>query len=487
MRKASVRLSPVVCTMSSRPALIDIGQATLRRQSTLLRLKRFSIGAAIAVCAVTAGGLPSVYPTGTTRYDPAKAYNSFVLFTGGDGLVHLIDLNGNSVHEWKEAGSFSSLIDPKLNRGKLGHVLVTLSTVEGSGTDLVPGQTNTRISKTIGELDWDGKIVWSFGDKAPDGLARQHHDWARLPNGNTLVLANYTHAVKGFKQPRVLDDVIYEVNPAGEIVWRWTAADHLDEFGFTAAQLKLVRNTDSADYLHVNNLKVVGPNHWYDEGDQRFAPDNLLFDSRNANFIAIIDRKTGKIVWRLGPNYPITSASLSRQLPRPVDRTSGQHDAHIIPEGLPGAGNLLVFDNEGEGGYPPVELSLTGGSRVLEIDPVRKEIVWQYSGEDSGAPGWSFQSTHISNARRLPNGNTFIDEGQKGRLFQVTRDGEIVWEYVNPYFRRSKDAVTGRPTANNQLYRAQPVPYEWVPSGTPHAEKPVAAIDISQFQLPASQ
>jgi hypothetical protein len=107
----------------------------------------------------------------------------------------------------------------------------------------------------------------------------------------------------------------------------------------------------------------------------------------------------------------------------------------------PGAGNLLVFDNEGEGGYRPVELSVTGGSRVLEIDPVEQEIVWQYTGEDSGGPGWSFQSTHISAARRLPNGNTFIDEGQKGRLFQVTPGGDIVWEYVNPYFRRGKDAA----------------------------------------------
>ncbi len=78
--------------------------------------------------------------------------------------------------------------------------------------------------------------MWTFGKKMPDGLARQHHDWARLPNGNTLVLSNQVHALKGFKMPYLLDDVIYEVNPEGDVVWSWVASDHLAEFGFTAEQ-----------------------------------------------------------------------------------------------------------------------------------------------------------------------------------------------------------------------------------------------------------
>lgn len=457
----------------------------MNKRGLLDRFAKLATGTALLAVVGTTSGVPSVYPTGTTRYDPAKAWNSYMLFSAGDNVARLIDLNGNSVHEWKDAGAFSSVIAPRLVGGERGHVLLTLATIDGKGSDLVPGQVTTRISQTIGELDWNGDTVWQFGAKAPDGLARQHHDWARLGNGNTLVLSNLLLAVKGFKQPRLLDDVIYEVNPAGEIVWRWVESEHLEEFGFTPAQLKLVRASESADYLHVNNLKVVGPNRWFAAGDSRFAPDNLLIDSRNANFIAIIDRSSGKVVWRLGPDHPVNGEFRpDRKVPRPFDRTSGQHDAHIIAEGLPGAGNLLVFDNEGEGGYPPLPLSVTGGSRVLEIDPVKKEIVWQYTGEDSGGPAWSFQSTHISNARRLPNGNTFIDEGQKGRLFQVTREGEIVWEYVNPYLRRGKDALSGKPIANNQLYRGQPVPYDWVPDGTPCSERAVAAPDLSQFRVP---
>jgi hypothetical protein len=117
-----------------------------------------------------------------------------------------------------------------------------------------------------------------------------------------------------------------------------------------------------------------------------------------------------------------------------------------------------------------VELPTTGGSRVLEIDPVSRQVVWQYTAEDSGQPSWGFRSTHISAARRLPNGNTFIDEGQSGRLFQVTRDGDIVWEYVNAFPRIGKDPVNGKATENRQLYRAQPVPLDWVAEGAPHRE-----------------
>ena len=449
------------------------------------------LGTALAVGAVSFSALaePSIYPTGTTRYDPAKAYNSYVLFSGGDNKAHLIDLNGNEVHSWKDAAAFSSYIDPALVGGQKGHVFVTLETINGTGTDLTPGRVNTRISKSVGELDWDGKVVWSFGDKAPDGLAQQHHDWARLPNGNSLILANKLHPVPGFKLPKLLDDVIYEVNPAGEVVWSWQASEHLTEFGFSPTSLKLVKNADTVDFLHLNNLKVVGPNKWFDAGDKRFAPDNLLIDSRNANFIAIIDRHSGKVVWTLGPDYPkqgLETTSQNRKLPRPVDQISGQHDAHIIPQGLPGAGNLLVFDNHGEGGYPAAPLfPITGGSRILEIDPVKKEIVWQYVGEDSGGPGWSFQSAHISSARRLPNGNTLIDEGERGRFFQITPQGEIVWEYINPYAHHGKDALTGRETVNNQVYRAQPVPYDWAPEGTARSEHAVVPPDLAQFHIPA--
>ena len=161
---------------------------------------------------------------------------------------------------------------------------------------------------------------------------------------------------------------------------------------------------------------------------------------------------------------------------------SGQHDAQIIPKGLPGAGNLLVFDDQGGAGFPPAPLGIYGGSRVLEIDPVKKEIVWQYTGAASGRAVWSFFSSFVSSAQRLPNGNTLIDEGMDGRFFQVTPSGDIVWEYVLPFPRVR--SVAGKPFVDSLVFRAQAVPYDWVPPGTPHAEKPVVEPDNTTFRVP---
>ena len=140
----------------------------------------------------TARAAPSVYPTGVTRYDPAKAYNVFVLFSGappGDDKTYLIDMDGNEVHRWGHRGFPSGMLDPALVGGARGHVMVQLADMTGSETGMIPGMPAIFKNKTIGELDWDGNVVWQWGETAPGGAAQQHHDWARLPNGNTLVLS----------------------------------------------------------------------------------------------------------------------------------------------------------------------------------------------------------------------------------------------------------------------------------------------------------
>jgi hypothetical protein len=419
---------------------------------------------------------PRIYPTGVTIYDPAKSYNSFVCFSAMDGNTHLIDMNGNEVHRWNHAGLPGEIIDPKLIGGKLGHVLLQLT----DGEDKRGGIFSNG---TVGELDWDGRIIWEWGEHAPGGAARQNHDWARLPNGNTLLLVAMPHAVRGLGPKIIGDQGIYEVSPEGAIVWKWVAGDHLSEFGISPAGMKYLREriartpVDIWGYLEINDMQVLGPNKWYDAGDKRFAPENIILDSRKGNFVIIIDRTTGKVVWRLGPDFSDSQffadqRIVNNSIPRPVDQISGQHDAQLIPEGLPGAGNLLLFDDQGGAGFPPVLLGVYAGSRVLEIDPVQKQIVWQYTGESSGRPPWTFFSSFVSSARRLPNGNTLIDEGMNGRIFQVTPSGEIVWEYLNSH--QGPMNFGGKLLPSSMVFRAQPVPYDWVPPGTPHSEVPVS-------------
>lgn len=410
---------------------------------------------------------PSIYPTGVTRYDRSAAYKCDFLFSGPDHKTYLINMDGQVIHHWDAEGFPAKMLDPALMEGVRGIVGLQLSAISVApgtlgGTGLFPGLPAVFRNKTIGLVDWNGSVVWSWGERAPGGAARQHPDWARLANGNMLVLANKSVVIAGFAHSEMLDDVIYEVNPAGHIVWQWLASEHLDEFGFTPSELELVRKSPDVDYLHINDLAVLGPNRWEKSSDQRFAADNIMIDSRDANFIIVIRRSTGKVVWRIGPDYPRDPPVAA--VPRPVDQISGQHDAHMIPEGLPGAGDILIFDNQGEAGYPPVALEVFGGSRVIEIDPVRKEIVWQYYGRSSGQADWAFFSAFISSAERLPNGNTLIDEGVSGRFFQVTPDGKIVWEYVSPMVGPAGPPLPGHaPPVSNYVYRVQSVPYTWLP------------------------
>ena len=102
-----------------------------------------------------------------------------------------------------------------------------------------------------------------------------------------------------------------------------------------------------------------------------------MISSRTANIIAIIARD-GSITWRLGPDY-----SIDQKL-NEIGQIIGQHNPHLIPEGLPGAGNLLVFDNGGTAGYgfsnpaaPDGVNSMTrDSSRVFEINSISFEVVW---------------------------------------------------------------------------------------------------------------
>ena len=68
-------------------------------------------------------------------------------------------------------------------------------------------------------------------------------------------------------------------------------------------------------------------------------------------------------------------------------------------------------------------------SRVIEVDPKTDDVVWEYKAQ----PPQQFYSGHISGAQRLDRGNVLICEGTAGRLFEVTRKGEVIWEWITPF------------------------------------------------------
>jgi hypothetical protein len=153
-------------------------------------------------------------------------------------------------------------------------------------------------------------------------------------------------------------------------------------------------------------------------------PDgNILLSMRNISTVIMVNRQTGEVYWKLG--HPTLS---------------GQHAPVLLANG-----HLLLFDNG------PHRLDETfPHSRVLEIDPATRKIAWKYQ----DAILANFFSPRISNAQRLPNGNTLIDEGTFGRIFEVTQEGDVVWEYVNPYFGPQFPSKTEPDQLINQVFRA---------------------------------
>ncbi|MEV0432604.1 aryl-sulfate sulfotransferase [Nocardia sp. NPDC050413] len=419
--------------------------------------------------------------SGVTHHEPGNAHDSYILFTGADSITRLIDLAGTVVREWPFAGVPPRIIDPALNAGRLGDIGVQLSE---SGD----ARGGIYANGTVGQLTWTGETVWEWGTQAPGGAARQNHDWELLPNGKRLLLVTVPRVVPDLGAMTVGDQGLFEVDPRGAIVWQWLAGDHLHEFGFSEHGWEALRATASRDpedpwgYLEMNSAKTLGPNAWHaDDPDTVFQPDNILVSFRKANIVALIDKASGSIAWKLGPYFDAVPGAQHQRInvhkvPRPLDQISGQHNPHMIAPGLPGAGNILVFDNQGGAGYPPAPLGIYAGSRVLEIDPATEQIVWQYTAEDSQRPSWTFFSSFVSNAQRLPNGNTLITEGMRGRIFQATSDGAVVWEYHSPYegygvagepeVREPRVPGVDRLTLTPLVYRAQAVPFDWVPEPT---------------------
>ena len=429
----------------------------------------------------------SVYPTGTTIYEPARAWNGYtVLSPLQTQAVLVIDMNGNVVKRWE--GLNNSAGGPA--RVLPGGILISASGARP------PNQESLELV----QQDFDGKVIWQFshneqiktGEGSTIWSARQHHDWQResLPAGyyspesapvvegtSTLILTHTNRMQPKVADVMLEDDRLVEVSWKGELLWEWVASDHIDELGFAPDARKAIKAAQSFnkargsfDWLHINSAHYVGPNRWFDQGDMRFAPNNVIISSREASLLAIVGRD-GKIVWRLGPDF-----SESKEL-RSIRQIIGQHHAHIIPKGLPGAGNLLVFDNGGSSGYgfaSPIAPDGVGAfarstSRVVEINPVTLELVWSYTNP-------RFFSTNISSAQRLPNGNTLITAGAGGRMFEVTTEGAIVWEYMYPLF--------GGANASNAVYRAYRIPYGWIPQITRPTERAVAPPALGDFRVP---
>ena len=328
-------------------------------------------------------------PVGLVYADPAAACPGYTLFASvRGGHATLLDLDGRIVHRWHcaEGSQYAHLLQN-------GHLLLrTLPPKEAGGLESIGGSSGALI-----ELDWDGNVVWRYDEPA------LHHDYQRLPNGNTLILVweklpqEVHDRVRGGhpheEDPeRMWGDVVREVTPTGQLAWEWRSWEHLD------FEADLICPLESRkEWTHGNSIQQLGD-------------EELLISFRLTDTVGIFRRDSGEFRWKWGPGV-----------------LSHQHHAVLLEDG-----HVLIFDNG------PHRRRMPSFSQVLEVDPASDEITWSYKSETIV----DFFSFFVSGAERLPNGNTLITDGAHGHLFEVTSAGETVWEYLSPFSFASRFGVT---------------------------------------------
>ncbi len=415
--------------------------------------------------------------------------DGYIMFAvPNSALVYLINRKGEVVHQWK--GNYSSGSSYLQDDGSLFQ-----NAVDPDFPVFAGGGESGRIQK----ISWDSKLLWDFEYANEQYL--NHHDITVMPNGHILAIAwearTPAEVLAAGRKPKMIPkaglwpDRIIEIEPQGErggkVVWQWHVWDHLiqdydakkanygkpadhpelldfnvgdslpipisqDSMNVLRSQDRVRRNqtpeNTGSDVYHVNAIKYNA------------ELDQIAFSSPDLSEIFIIDHSTttreaaghtggrwgkgGDFLYRWGNPENYHRGDSTKQT------LGGQHDVRWINKGLPGAGNLTVFNNNNR-------RDSLNYSAVFELAPPRdqkgnyiiekgktfgpEKPVWIYKAPDS----ISFWSSFISGAHRMKNGNTFINEGAKGRFFEVTKEGKIVWEYLNP-FRGEIRKPNGDPT-----------------------------------------
>jgi len=317
---------------------------------------------------------PAPNVSGITVYDKSKSSPGYTVFSSKDsGAIYLMDMDGKILHNW----SISS--NGVWNAWWLFDDLSVVGVYNG-------------VEDNVVKIGWDSNIIWRL--KGP-----YHHDVSVSPEGNVYTLRRSLRrgVWLGERKIDIMDNLIMVFDSNGKYVKNVSLYsmlwDKVDE-----RRIKLVSKnfkTSPIDVFHTNTVAVL-------DRDLGYArKGNVLISVRHMDLIAIVDIGMEKVVWMWGPG-----------------EIEFPHKPTILEDG-----NILLFDNG----------NLRRYSRAVIVDPKTKEIVWNYTAPKPK----SFYSNSCGSAEKLPNGNVLITESNKGRLFEVTPAGEIVWEYLNQ-FRNSE-------------------------------------------------
>jgi hypothetical protein len=333
-------------------------------------------------------------------YNPDKVYNGYNIYCSRiSPEAFLMDMMGNVVHRW----SYPPEYDLKEDDGVWDYAIML------DNGDLV---VISKFRELI-RLNWDSELLWKKKMEV-------HHEVALTPENTFYVIVR---EIKTYRGVGVDFPVIVHLTSNGDEIERWAAYDHLSEIKnvfdqksfldtvfdnmswFEVCKMFLKRGLtriqgydEDYSYFHMNAISIL-PDTALGRTDKRFQEGNLLICFRNVNQIAILDKNTKKVMWVWGEGV-----------------LEWPHHPTML-----NTGNILIFDNGVNRKY----------SKVVELNPVTKTVVWEYVAD----PPESFYSYQKGSAQRLPNGNTLICEGDEGRVFEVTNNGEIVWAWLNPVTR----------------------------------------------------
>lgn len=337
--------------------------------------------------------------SGLLRYDAARAHSGYTLYTLAPDLsAHLVDMNGREVQRWfvpretvmpgtaRQARTLFGLLEPQVEGGHLfpnGDLLLVYE-LKAMGVPATP----------LVKLDKNSRILWRSEVKAHHAL-QVVGDKIYVLTG-TFDRSSAKPPVPSLRHRPYLGERVSILDADGKAL---SSHSILEAIANTKSMrlADLVPFDPRADALHSNSLDVLN------EQNAHFIPGakagDVLLSFRHLNMLAVMDLDKNTIVWALRGSW------------------QGQHDAKLLPNG-----HILLFDNDGG-------LMQHGKSRVLELDPVTGGILWSFDGSDADPLD---SSENRGGAQRLPGGNTLISESTAGRILEVTPDGSVVWEYVNP-------------------------------------------------------
>jgi Arylsulfotransferase (ASST) len=337
-------------------------------------------------------------PSGVTRYDRSRALDGYTLYTSWHAPeAVLVDMTGEVVRRWHLP--FSEV----LAQSRSDRVAVPDHEVIVRRAELLPDGDlmavyerphQTPYGWGLARFDPQGRLRWG-------AIEHLHHDFDLGPDGRIYTLGQEIRT-----EPRqdlapiqapFFDEFVVILSPDGEVLESISIFEAFGRSVYRDALLELADLDDpKGDYLHPNAVELV------DEEVAARVPGwragQLLVSLLGMDGLALIDPEAKEVVWFMRGIW------------------LEQHDPDLLPDG-----RILLFDNQGD-------LAAGMRSQILEIDPVSGSVVWRFASRD----GESFYSKALGSQQALGNGNVLITESLRGRLFEVTRSGQVVWEYLNP-------------------------------------------------------